>query len=976
MERTRFLTGWPIRRKLLLLVLLLFLPASAIIAVSGIRERQGEMQRAQTRALLLVESLAAQQEQIAFATKMLLSTLATSREVQQLDGPACSRLFRDIQQRYPFYSVIGATTADGTYFASSAPFTPGVVNLADRKHVQDAIRTRNFAVGEYILGRVSNVVSLNYTFPVLDRQQKLIAIVIAGFSLKEYARFLAKIDLASDDVVMILDWKGVRLFRLPETKAARTGAPISADFMTRISGGVAKGLVERVGEDGVERLYAFRQLRLDSPGTPPYLYMVAGLAKEPILAHATRKMWTSLAILGLIASLALAAAWRLGHTMFVTPINQLMTAAHRLARGELGARTGLAHTQDELGRLASAFDHMATLLETRSQEREQAEQALAVANAALEQRVQERTRALSTANAALTAENAERQQVEAALRARTVQLEAIREIGADLTRELHLHDLLHLVVQRALTLVGADSGAVHLWNEAEQAIVAERWEGSLAGWPTTVRFHPGEGVVGTVALRREGMCVNDYRQSPHAHPLLVAETEIGAVLAEPLCYQDRLLGVIVLIHMAGQPPFTEEDQALLRLLAAHAAIALENARLFQAQERAYVQLQQAQEELVRAEKLRALGQMAAGVAHDLNNMLAVILGQVELLRFQVQLSEVQAALEVLYTAASDGAQVVRRLQEFGRQQRSTSLVPCDLVAIAREALELTRPRWQDEAQRHGRQIEVATSLAGLPPILGHPAELREALTNLILNAIDAMPAGGTLTLAGAPDPTPSTEPGPGGVTLRVTDTGVGMSEEIQRHIFDPFFSTKGFQGTGLGLAVVYGIMERHGGRIDVTSAPGRGTTFALRFQAAAPGLGGAPRVAPPRPCPPQRILLIDDEASVRTTLASLLRALGHQVTEAEGGPAGLAALSAGGAELVITDFGMPEMTGWEVARRVKESSPTLPVILLTGWGQHVAGTPAERRDVDRILAKPVHVEELQAAITGLVAPGEAAGSAG
>jgi CheY-like chemotaxis protein len=335
----------------------------------------------------------------------------------------------------------------------------------------------------------------------------------------------------------------------------------------------------------------------------------------------------------------------------------------------------------------------------------------------------------------------------------------------------------------------------------------------------------------------------------------------------------------------------------------------------------------------------------------------------------VQSPEVQEALQVLYTAASDGAQVVRRLQEFGRQQPTAPLLPCDLAPIVQEALELTRPRWQDEAQRHGRHIRICSALEGLPRILGRPAELREALTNLILNAVDAMPGGGTLALTGHLDPAPPAPTEPGGVCLTVTDSGTGMSEEVRRHIFDPFYTTKGIRGTGLGLAVVYGILERHGGHIDVASEPGRGTTFTLRFQAAPAAPHPAPATGPSRVLAPRRLLLIDDEAPVRTTLASLLRAVGHSVAEVESGPAALACLAAQPVDLVITDLGMPEMTGWELARRVKAAHRRLPVILLTGWGHQVTGAGAGREWVDRVLAKPVRLEELQEAIAGLTSPG-------
>jgi CheY-like chemotaxis protein/anti-sigma regulatory factor (Ser/Thr protein kinase) len=257
-------------------------------------------------------------------------------------------------------------------------------------------------------------------------------------------------------------------------------------------------------------------------------------------------------------------------------------------------------------------------------------------------------------------------------------------------------------------------------------------------------------------------------------------------------------------------------------------------------------------------------------------------------------------------------------------------------------------------------IGVALSATGeLPPILGQPAEIRQALTNLILNAVDAMPVGGTLTLAGNATADE--------VILTVADTGVGMSEEVRRQVFDPFFTTKGGQGSGLGLSVVYAIMQRHGGHIDVASSPGTGATFTLRFRAA-PDVLPPEGEAPPRPGPRRRILLIDDNPAVCQTVASLLRTAGHTVMEAHSGAAGLAILAESPVDVVFTDLGMSDVNGWDVARVVKGRDPRVPVILLTGWGEQPigdAGESASEALVDRVIGKPFRLRDLLAAIAEL-----------
>jgi CheY-like chemotaxis protein len=332
---------------------------------------------------------------------------------------------------------------------------------------------------------------------------------------------------------------------------------------------------------------------------------------------------------------------------------------------------------------------------------------------------------------------------------------------------------------------------------------------------------------------------------------------------------------------------------------------------------------------------------------------------------------VQDRLRLLETAATDAAQVVRRLQDFARQRGRSPLTPIDLAEVVRESLEITRPRWKDELERHGRVIDAQVSLPVLPKILGYAPELREVLTNVILNAVDAMPSGGTLgvtaRVVGMAESGADASGGAsaGAVELLVADTGVGMSDEVRQRVFDPFFTTKSGRGMGLGLSVVYGIMERHGGHITVRSAPGQGTTVRLRFRSVTGDEADAPPAGPKRPPVPRRILVVEDDPAVRATTVSLLRTAGHIVTDADGGSAGIERLADGPLDLVLTDLGMPGVTGWDVARAVRRRHPRLPVVLLTGWGENGTGETSPLGLVDRILAKPVTLNELLAVIDDL-----------
>jgi len=318
------------------------------------------------------------------------------------------------------------------------------------------------------------------------------------------------------------------------------------------------------------------------------------------------------------------------------------------------------------------------------------------------------------------------------------------------------------------------------------------------------------------------------------------------------------------------------------------------------------------------------------------------------------------------------------MREFYRpREAELVLSPVNLNQVAQDVIELTRARWSDMPQERGVVIELDTSLTANDPVVpGVEAELREALTNLVFNAVDAMPEGGTLSVRTRRTSDPSRAEAPDRVYIEVSDSGVGMDAETQRRCLEPFFTTKGERGTGLGLATMYGSVQRHNAEIYILSAPGRGTTVQLVFAAARED---APvRTEPPRAqrLPQQRILVVDDDPLLLKSLHDTLELDGHTVTTANGGLAGLEAFSAAREaeapfNLVITDLGMPYVDGRQVASGVKELSPSTPVILLTGWGQRLMDDGEAPPHVDRVLNKPPKLAELRGALAALV---ESAGS--
>ena len=364
-----------------------------------------------------------------------------------------------------------------------------------------------------------------------------------------------------------------------------------------------------------------------------------------------------------------------------------------------------------------------------------------------------------------------------------------------------------------------------------------------------------------------------------------------------------------------------------------------------------------EQQLHQSEKLTALGQLAGGIAHDFNNLLQAILGYTQLMKQSPSNVEfVRRSLDVVEAAANDGSETVRRIQQFARLRPDEQFVSVDINRVVRDAVAITRPRWEERHARGHHPMHLELELGDAPAISGRPAALTEVMTNLVLNAMDAMVEGGTLTIA--------TGPGRDGTAvITVRDTGVGMPEAVQRRIFEPFFSTKGEGGSGLGLSMAYSIVKRHGGEIEVESQPGEGTTFTLVFSGeppteepvSAPSVPGMQRTA--------RVLLVDDEPKVRETLAELLTSTGHKVTPVGGGRAALAEFRPGRFDAVISNLGMAGMNGWELAERLRATDPDVAILFVTGWGlREEEMSRMEALRVSRCLFKPVRPDELDAAV--------------
>ncbi len=470
-------------------------------------------------------------------------------------------------------------------------------------------------------------------------------------------------------------------------------------------------------------------------------------------------------------------------------------------------------------------------------------------------------------------------------------------------------------------------------------------------------------------------CVNgqvvyepDIREINLPFPRRLTQGGLGCVVAAPLRSESKIFGILVAARRQPES-FSSGDCEFLRQLSEHVAVAAHQAQMYTALQQAYEDLRRTQQAVMEQERLRVLGQMASGIAHDINNALSpVALYTESLLEREPNLSaRTRAYLETTQRAISDVTQTVGRMREFCRKREpQLMLAPVDLNALVKQVMELTRSHWSDLPLQRGIVIRMRTELeANLPPVPGIESEIREALTNLVFNSVDAMPAGGPLVLRTWSSSSPHR------IHVEVQDSGIGMDSETRRRCLEPFFTTKGERGTGLGLAMVYGVAQRQNAELAIDSIPGKGTTFGLAFKPAPMPAGASAIARPYVPLSRLHILLVDDDPLIIRSLQAILEEDGHAVTTATGGQEGIDILKASVKRderfaAVITDLGMPYVDGRKVANAVKATCQETPVILLTGWGQRLVEDEDIPENVDRVLNKPPKLHQLRSALAELV----------
>ena len=562
----------------------------------------------------------------------------------------------------------------------------------------------------------------------------------------------------------------------------------------------------------------------------------------------------------------------------------------------------------------------------------------------------------------------ERKVVERRLHAQLGRMNLLHRISRAIAERQDLPSILETVVSHIESDLPLEFACACLYDQTDQVLTVANVGARSRPLAEVLRLTQGVAIPidenGLARCARGDLVYEpDIAAVSFAFPKRLAGAGLRALVVAPLQLESKVFGTLV---AARREPgsFSSGDCEFLRQLSEHVALAAHHAQLYGALEAAYNDLRQTQESAMQHERLSALGQMASGVAHDINNAITPIALYAEtMLDHEKGLTpQGRNYLQIIDHAIHDVAQTIARLRAFHmRHEPSLAPSPVQLNGLIEQVVSLTRARWSDIPQQRGIVIDLRTELApGLPYVQGDESEIREALINLVFNAVDAMPGGGELLLRTSIDG--------GAAFVEVVDSGTGMDEETRRRCLEPFFTTKGASGSGLGLAMVYGMAERHGARIDIHSEIGRGTRIRLSFlvperipsaPVAASGL-----IEPP---PAMRVLVVDDDPAILRSLRDVLELDGHRVVTAGGGQEGIdsfrAALGRGEPfELVVTDLGMPFIDGRRVAEAVKQVSAATPVILLTGWGQRLISDGETPPHVNLVLSKPPQRRRLREAI--------------
>ena len=525
--------------------------------------------------------------------------------------------------------------------------------------------------------------------------------------------------------------------------------------------------------------------------------------------------------------------------------------------------------------------------------------------------------------------------------------EALLQISEAVSSTLSSKEIFYIIVKKVATLIDATRCSIfRVTLDKKYAQVIASHDNPDIHLEIMIDNYPE---VKKALETRETVIVQYILQDPLMKDVQenVKSIKDNAIVVIPIILKGNVIGTLFLRSVRDNKFFSERELKFLKVVAHIAANALDNAFL-------YENLESTRLQLVRSERLRAMGELATGVAHNFNNLLSGILGHTQMLLSKSLDAATSERLQIIEKLVLDGGEVVKRIQEFTRLRTTKDFSEVNIKDIINDVVRMTESKWSGESNIPKITLRVDTDSMEIPIVEGNASELREVFIDILFNAVDAMPKGGELTIQAKS----------GGKSVFVTffDTGEGMSEETKKRVFDPFFTTKGSKGTGLGMSVAYGIISRHNGQIIIDSELGVGTAVTVQLPVSEKVIKEIEGKFNLKQEEKTKILLVEDHKVTLDILAENLINQGHSVHKADNGMAGIKMFKDGHYDIVITDVGLSDISGWAVSKKIKDMSPQVPIVFITGWGNQLNSSQLKECGVDYVLAKPFKIEEISSII--------------
>ena len=526
------------------------------------------------------------------------------------------------------------------------------------------------------------------------------------------------------------------------------------------------------------------------------------------------------------------------------------------------------------------------------------------------------------------------------------ELKDLFKVSCGINSKIDLATILDTITKDIVLCLKADQSSLMFYNPNTNRLECISAYGLDSDKIKGRELELGQSITGWVVKNNQALLLQDDVDPSKYNGFVEKDRNITSALCIPLRANGLIKGVLNVNLINRQRRFNETHLELLSIFAETAGIAIERASLHQ-------ELKERMNQLIETEKFKAVGKLISALMHDFNNFLSIIIGRAQLLSVQTRDSNLSKHIEAIIKVSTQAADIIQRLNQFGIPIPEKEFTNLDLNQVVNEAIELTRPKWNDWSKLKGVKIKTEKNLTSIPPLFGNAADLREVIINIILNSIDALPKGGLISFR--------TWEEEESIFLSIKDNGLGMNEEVKKKLFDPFFSTKQEKGNGLGMTVAQSIILQHHGRIGVESEQGKGTTFIIKFP-----VSKAREQEKPTELELStgkiRVLLIEDDEDLRGVLVEMLSQEGHEVKVACSGTEGISLMKVEKYDIIITDLGISGMTGWDFAAQAKEINSKIPIILVSGWGEQMLTKEAKDLGAEVVLSKPIKRENLKGAI--------------